>query len=204
MEFNTFKVCNLSAKLTKMKDENLEFYGVDPKRNLIYLAENHYQEFSKVVSINWNNEIAEEILMPELSDYVTTKHRVNCYLSRGFDGCGHVFFNGSYWILKVNPEDVDIGKSEGIIAFNRNGEKIGEWLHRKERDFISINEIHFLFPSDFSVNYKIVDKSGRHADFGVEPQGLWAWHARMFCMLEYGSDGNIYMKDSCVDFYYAQ
>jgi hypothetical protein len=168
----TFKITNLSRKLSKM--DGLRYHGIDAKRNYVYFTD------GKVVkAVNLNNEIVEEIPFPTvaLENGGKKKSSFSEYLTT--NGNENIFFNGEYWIVKINPDDVEKGELEGVIVYSRDGKEIGRWMRRKDNVYIAINGLHFMLPSAFLVDYEIVDDNKQQRDWGRTPVGQWHWNARM-------------------------
>lgn len=167
----SFEVSDLSKELTMLEDSN---FSVDPIENTVYV-QNYNGNDWRFVSLNLHNEVVEELKLPQLPDDVECR---NMTFSYDFGESG-AFYNGKYWIVKINPEAVELGKLCGIMVFNKAGNKVGEWMYEKENNYIARNTIRFSLPSALSISYEIVDGNGTLVNFGQSTQGKKEWHERI-------------------------
>lgn len=183
IDLDTFEVINLSKKLTQM--EKGRFYGVDPIRDIVYIQRSGSNgEPDKLISINMDNKIVEELIVPQLPDNVRLSDahwvRPKDYIEivQGADASKQtIFFNGKYWVIKVNPEDVDVGALAGVVVYDRTGRRIGGYMRYKEDNYICRNEMRFVLPSALAVQYKIVKMENTAPGEAEED-----WLARLFFM----------------------
>lgn len=180
INLDTFEVTDLSKKLKNM--QNGCFYGVDPINDLVYIKEyTEFDEPDKLVSINVENKIVEELTVPKLPDNICLSDapRVRqsyTEISRASDWFGQaVFFNGQLWVIKVNPEDVDIGAMAGFVVYDKTGRRIGGYMRCKKDSYISRNEMRFVLPTALAIRYKIVKRENPAAGEAKED-----WLARLF------------------------
>ena len=176
LDLNSFEISDLSTELTMIDD--FDFY-INPIKNVINVLDDSGDNL-KIVSLDLHNEIIEELRVPELPACV--ERRFINFKRDSSDG--GVFYNGEYLIVKINPENVDVSTLCGIMIFDKNGNKIGEWLNEKNNHYIARNRVRFSLPSALSVSYEIVDKNGTQVDFVAGLQGRKEWHERIIYLQE--------------------
>ena len=165
VNLETFKEINLGDKLTNLNKGRL--YGVDPQKDVIYVLGE-----DKMISVNMNNEIVEELSIPELPGYIEPSRRTKKELEqvvshRGYLGDDHgIYYNGENWIFKINPEDVDTGMLIGIILFDKKCKEKGSLLKYKiDRESVARTYMVFMFPTTIA--------------FLTEMVGDYIWHGRI-------------------------
>lgn len=181
INLDTFEVTNLSKKLKNMQKGC--FYGVDPINDLVYIEDyTGSNEPDKLVSINVENKIVEELTVPKLpdniclSDTFPERQRNHTKISQAADWFRRaVFFNGQYWVIKINPDDVDIGALAGFVVYDKTGRRIGGYMRRKEDNYIGLNEMRFVLPAALAIRYKIVKRENPAAGEAEKD-----WLARLF------------------------
>lgn len=177
VNLETFEVINLSHKLTKLKKGS--FYSVDPRKDVIYVLGE-----DKMMSVNMNNEIVEELSIPELPDYVMLSKRVGREAFRYVNSLARdphgvrLCYNGENWILRVNPEDVENDMRKGIIVFDKKCVESGSWLtYKNDGGFVSQARIVFVFPTAIALLDEVVDEEGTVHTFDFpEREKRGAWH----------------------------
>lgn len=194
VNLNTFDVTNLSSRLYD-RLHNGEFYHVDPRKDIVYVKEEN-----KLLGVNMDNKIVEELVLPELPNSIVLSSGEYWELRLSDDmESGRLFFNGENWIININPMDVDKGEKFGVVILNADGRIVGDWLHIKERDYISINQLMFMLPNVLCPRYEIYGlETGRVIDSERSEQE--DWRARMLSVTK--CDGMTTVKDMGVDLHY--
>ena len=146
VNLETFEEINLGDKLTNLNKGRL--YGVDPQKDVIYVLDE-----DKMISVNMNDEIVEELSIPELPGYVelsrrTSKKELEQVLNRNNLVSHGLYYNGENWIFKINPEDVDMRMLSGIILFDKKCKEKGSWLIDGK---VTFTQMEFMFPTTIAL-----------------------------------------------------
>ena len=173
VNLETFKEINLGDKLTNLNKGRL--YGVDPQKDVIYVLGE-----DKMISVNMNNEIVEELSIPELPGYVepgkgrTSKKELEQVTKWNQSGHG-LYYNGKNWIFKINPEDVDTGMLNGVILFDKKCKEKGSLLKYKiDGEYVARTQMEFMFPTAITLLTEIV----------VDDERVRVWRGRILSVTE--------------------
>ena len=184
VNLETFEEINLRDKLTNLNKGRL--YGVDPQKDVIYVCDALGE--GKMISVNMNNEIAEELSIPELPGYVeplkrTSKRELKQIRHWGDLGAPGLYYNGENWIFKINPEDVDTGMLNGIILFDKKCKEKGSLLkYKTDGEYVARTQMEFMFPTTITFLTETVDEiAWRGRVLSVTKKGVvdtgtnWYW-----------------------------
>ena len=176
VNLETFKEINLGDKLTNLNKGRL--YGVDPQKDVIYVCDALGE--GKMISVNMNNEIVEELSIPELPGYVepgkgrTSKKELEQVTKWNQSGHG-LYYNGKNWIFKINPEDVDTGMLNGVILFDKKCKEKGSLLKYKiDGEYVARTQMEFMFPTAITLLTEIV----------VDDERVRVWRGRILSVTE--------------------
>ena len=173
VNLETFKEINLGDKLTNLNKGRL--YGVDPQKDVIYVLGE-----DKMISVNMNNEIVEELSIPELPGYIEPSRRTKKELEQvrhGEDDLSDhgLYYNGKNWIFKINPEDVDTGMLNGVILFDKKCKEKGSLLKYKiDGEYVARTQMEFMFPTAITLLTEIV----------VDDERVRVWRGRILSVTE--------------------
>ena len=175
VNLETFKEINLGDKLTNLNKGDL--YGVDPQKDVIYVCD--FWGGGKMISVNMNNEIVEELSIPELPGYVEPRKgwtRKDLERVTKWDRSGHgLYYNGKNWIFKINPEDVDTGMLNGVILFDKKCKEKGSLLKYKiDGEYVARTQMEFMFPTAITLLTEIV----------VDDRRARVWRGRILSVTE--------------------